>query len=459
MERTLAKQAVNQVGEEILIKGSVAARRNMGKIVFIDLRDRSAVIQVVMVPSELDEASSSRLTELRPEFVLAVRGMVNKRGDKQINPDMTTGTVEVLAKSFEILAAAETLPYDLNTAELKTDTLLDLAPLNYRREDEKAIFRVQATLVASFREYLMSKDFTEFQCPKLVGAATEGGANFFELPYFGYKAFLAQSPQFYKQMMVGVFERVFTTGNVYRAEEHDTNRHTNEYTSLDFEMGYIESHHDVMQMTEGVVRHMMKKIEEKNGADLKAAQATMPTLPEKFPAMKLKEAQQILKDEFGEDCLNEPDLEPHQERMLGEYARRTLSSDFIFITHYPVSKRPMYTYEDEADPGFTKSFDLLFRGQEMVTGGQRVHDYELLKKKIAAKGLNPDDFEFYLAAFKYGMPPHGGIGLGLERVTMSLLGLETIKRATLLPRDQTRIDLPLSKLQPKSQGKQGKQGK
>jgi len=280
-----------------------------------------------------------------------------------------------------------------------------------------------------------------------VAGATEGGANFFTLDYFGYKAYLAQSPQFYKQMSVGVFERAFTTGQVYRAEEHDTNRHINEYTSLDFEMGFIKDHTDVMEMTENVVRAMISEVAENNKADLKVLQATLPEMPDKWPSLKLNEALQILHDEFGEDCLGEPDFEPHQEKLLGEYAKKTWNSDFLFVTHYPVEKRPMYTYEDEQDKGFTKSFDLLFRGQEMITGGQRIHNYEQLKANIEKWGLDPKDFEFYLMPFKYGMPPHGGIGMGLERVTMSLLGLNNIKQATYLPRDQVRIDLPLSRIQ------------
>jgi nondiscriminating aspartyl-tRNA synthetase len=202
-----------------------------------------------------------------------------------------------------------------------------------------------------------------------------------------------------------------------------------------------------MQMVEGVIKHMMKQVGEKNAAELKLMKAWLPDMPESFPALKLKEAQQIIKDNFGDDCTNEPDLEPHQERFLGEYAKKTWNSDFIFVTHYPISKRPMYTYEDENDLGFTKSFDLLFRGQEIVTGGQRVHNYERLVSNIKSRGLDPAEFEFYLSAFKYGMPPHGGIGMGLERVTGQLLGLTNIKQATLFPRDQARIDLPLSKLQ------------
>ena len=445
MERTLNSETVNQVGQTVTVQGFVNARRNMGKLAFLDLRDRSGLLQVVLVPGELDEASKAIMPEIRPEFVLEIVGVVNERGAKQKNPDLLTGNVEVLAKEVKVLAAAETLPYDLN-AELHMNSYLDNLPLNLRAEKKQAIFKIQAALVVGFRKYLIEKDFTEFQCPKIVAGATEGGANVFKIDYFGHKAFLAQSPQFYKQMMVGVFERVFTVGNVYRAEEHDTSRHINEYTSLDFEMGFIKDHHDVMQVLYGTLAAMFKRVEEKCAAELKLLKVTMPEFLDNCPQMKLKEAQAILENEFGEKgVLNEPDLEPHQERLLGEYAKKKWNSDFLFITHYPVAKRPMYTMEDLEDPGFTKSFDLIFRGTEIVTGGQRIHEYEALVANMKKFGLKPEEFAYYLQAFKYGMPPEGGIGMGLERVTWQLIGLENIKQATLFPRDQVRIDELLNK--------------
>lgn len=445
MERVLNLETTNKVGQEVLIKGWIKARRNMGKIVFLDMRDRSGVLQVVLVPSELDESSNAILTTLRPEFVLEIRGIVNERTGNQRNEEMPTGTVEVLAKEVKILAEAETLPYDLD-AEMKMDTYLDNLPLNLRADKQQAVFKVQAALIQGFRNYLITQNFTEFQCPKIVAGATEGGANLFKIDYFGNQAYLAQSPQFYKQIMINVFERVFTTGNVYRAEEHDTNRHINEYTSLDFEMGFINDYTDIKDMVEQVVRAMIADVQKNCSAELELLNAEIPNLESQFPTMKLKEAQKLLEDEFGEkDAAKEPDLEPHQEKMLGEYAKKKWNSDFIFITHYPVKKRPMYIMEDPADPGYTRSFDLLFRGTEIVTGGQRIHDYEKLKANMVKFGLNPDDFQYYLQTFKYGMPPEGGMGMGLERVTWRLLGLDSIKQATLFPRDQVRIDEPLTK--------------
>lgn len=445
MERVLNLETTNKIGQEVLIKGWIKTRRNMGKIVFLDMRDRSGVLQVVLVPAELDEASNAILATLRPEFVLEIRGIVNERTGNQRNEEMPTGTVEVLAKKMKILAEAETLPYDLD-AEMKMDTYLDNLPLNLRVDKQQAVFKVQAVLIQGFRNYLVTQNFTEFQCPKIVAGATEGGANLFKIDYFGNQAYLAQSPQFYKQTMINAFERVFTTGNVYRAEEHDTNRHINEYTSLDFEMGFINDYTDIKDMVEQVVKAMIADVQKNCSAELKLLNAEIPKVESQFPAMKLKEAQTILEDEFGEkNATKEQDFEPHQEKMIGEYAKKKWNSDFIFITHYPVAKRPMYIMEDSADPGYTKSFDLLFRGMEIVTGGQRIHDYEKLKANMVKFGLNPDDFQYYLQAFKYGMPPEGGMGMGLERVTWRLLGLDSIKQAALFPRDQVRIDEPLSK--------------
>ncbi|MFZ5364822.1 MAG: aspartate--tRNA(Asn) ligase [Patescibacteria group bacterium] len=444
MDRTLNLEVVNKKGEEVMIEGWVDGRRNMGKIVFLDMRDRTGVLQVVLVPGELDKDSQKLIDNIRPQFVLAIEGIVNERTGKNANPQMETGTVEVLAKKITVLAEAETLPYELGS-EMKMDTYLDNAPLNYRDEKARAIFKVQAALIQGFRSFLTAEGFTEFQAPKLVAEATEGGANVFKIDYFGKAAYLGQSPQFYKQIMTGVYERVFTCGNVYRAEAHHTSRHINEYTSLDFEMGFIKDHTDVMDMTRRALTAMMNNVVKNCDKQIKLLDAAVPEVPAEIPALKLAEAQKILKHEFGQDCEGEPDLEPHHEELICQYAKREFNSDFIFITHYPVEKRPMYTMPDEKDKGKTKSFDLLFRGCEIVTGGQRIHDYEMLLDNIKKFKMDPQDFEFYLEAFKYGMPPEGGIGMGLERVTQKLLGLENIKQATLFPRDDVRIDLPLSK--------------
>ena len=301
-------------------------------------------------------------------------------------------------------------------------------------------------MLEAFRSSLKSQNFTEFQAPALVGGDAEGGAAAFEVGYhYDQKAFLATSPQFYKQIMVGVYERAFATPKVFRGEKHSTPRHLNEYSSMDFEMGFIDDHRDVMVVLENAVRAIFLAASEGHADTLKKFNPDgLPLLPEKIPMLKLREAQEILEKEFGQRCLGEPDLEPEHEKLLCEWARKKHQSDFVFVTHYPVSKRPFYTYEDEADKGFTKSFDLLFRGLEITTGGQRIHDYDLLIEKIKGKGLDPAKFSFYLEAFKTGMPPHGGSATGLERITARLLNLPNVKEATLFPRDLNRIDTLLS---------------
>ncbi len=304
---------------------------------------------------------------------------------------------------------------------------------------------MQAYLAQAFRDFLIKKGFVEIQVPKLVGDDAEGGGDVFPVEYFHKKkASLATSPQLYKQIMVGVFEKVFTTGNVFRAEKHSTGRHLNEYTSLDFEIGFIKDHTDIMMLETEMMKEIVERLKKESSREFELLGAKIPKVPETIPSMKLKEAQRILKEKYNEDCENEPDLEPKHEKMLSEYARKEYDSDFIFITHYPMEKRPMYTYEDENDLGYSKSFDLLCRGLEITTGGQRQHEYEKIIEALKKKGLKPDTFSFYLQTFKYGMPPHGGIGMGLERLTAKFLGLENVKEATLFPREINRIDTLLS---------------
>ena len=442
--RTLTTETAGKVGEEVVLQGWVNARRNMGKIVFLDVRDRKGLVQVVGVPQELDEASNELLKEVRPEWVVEIRGIVNARGAKQQNPNMPTGMVEVLAKGISVLAKAEPLPLDLEDEKIGLDIHLDFLPITLRTDKYRAVFKIQAEIVRGFRDYLISQDFTEIQAPKIVAASAEGGADVFEVKYLKNKATLAQSPQFYKQIMVGVFERVFAVGNCFRAEQHATTRHLNEFTGLDLEMGMIKDHHDIMDLETEMLRFILNHLDATCAAELKLWNYIRPSIPEKVPCFKLREAQQIIKDETGVDHTNEPDLEPSEERFMGEYAKKKFESDFVFITHYPTSKRPMYTYPDEENPEFTKSFDLLFRGIEITSGGQRFHDYNELVASMKRKELNPDDFKFYLEAFKYGMPPEGGLGMGLERLTARLLEIDNVKYATLFPRDMNRIDLQIS---------------
>jgi nondiscriminating aspartyl-tRNA synthetase len=384
-----------------------------------------------------------------------IDGIVNERNDKTaksaIEKFEETGVkgffvtdVEVEITKIEVLSKAE-IPFELNE-DLNLDTYLDNQPYALKAEKKQAVFKIQSEITKSFREVLRENDFTEFQAPKIVGGDAEGGAEVYKIDYFGNPAGLATSPQLYKQIMTGVFERVFTIGNIFRAEKHSTSRHLNEYSSMDFEMSFVDSYKDVADMLTKVLRGTKKNIENNCATEMALLGGEEILLPEVIPMMKLSEAQVLLEEKMGvEGALGEPDLEPEHERLLCDYAKKELGSDLIYITHYPVSKRPFYSMEDESDKGFTKTFDALFRGVEIVSGGERRHNYENLVEGMKMKGLSPDEFEFYLQAFKTGMPPHGGIGLGLERLTQKIIGLSNVKEATLFPREINRIDRLLKK--------------
>ncbi len=442
-KRVLLKDLKEKVGQEVLVEGWVDVRRDHGKLIFIVLRDRSSEVQAVIHAGNAEVFE--KVEKLKEEFVIKMRALVKERPDKMKKENEPNGDLELEILDIEILSESEPMPFDKD-AELNIETHFDNLPLTLRKKEVKGVFEVQAEITKSFREYLNSQDFTEFQAPAIVGGDAEGGAGVFKLEYFKDKdAYLATSPQLYKQMMVGVFERVFSISKVFRAEKHATSRHLSEYSSMDFEMGFIESHEDIMQMLEGAIRHIVKNVSKKHKDFLLSVQEELPLLPEgKFPQMKLREAQELIYKETGKDKRQEPDLEPEDERFLCAWSKENHGSDFIFITHFPVSKRPFYTYEDEKDPGYTKSFDLLFRGIEITTGGQRIHNKEKLIENVKKWGLDTENFEFYLKAFRYGLPPHGGIGMGLERLTAKICNIKNVKEATLFPRDMTRIDLPLS---------------
>ncbi len=441
MQRTFIKDLSDHISEDVLIKGWISVRRDQGKMIFFDFRDMTGTVQGVVLPNS---AAMEAAKETRNEYIVAVEGTVNKRPEKNVQTGKQNGDIELEVKKLEIISVAQDLPFELD-AEVNLDTLLDHRPFTLRRARERAIFTVQSEIIRAYREFLSSENFKEFQAPKLVGDDAEGGGNIFKVEYFKDKdAFLATSPQLYKQIMVGVFERVFAIGNVYRAEKHSTTRHLNEYTSMDIEMGFIENHTDIMALENRLMIFLTDHLRATCTDAFALLGAEIPVVPTEIPHMKLREAQAIISKETGVDCSQEPDLEPEHERWLCTYAKEKHDSDFIFITHYPVSKRPFYTMEDDADPGFTKSFDLLFRGVEITTGGQRVHDYDTLMEKMHLKNLDPLSFMFYLQAFKYGIPPHGGWGMGLERLTQKMLGLDNVKEATLFPRDMNRIDVRLS---------------
>jgi len=448
MERTLINTLKEHVGKEVTINASVAVVRLQGKMAFFDFYDRSGVIQGVVFgkPEVLEIAK-----DIKVESALSITGIVNERPEKMVNSAVQNGDIELEITGLTVLNLAQALPFDLDS-ELNLDTLLDYRPLTLRRKQERAIFRVQHTILKAYRDFLTQEGFIEFQAPKLVGGDAEGGAEVFKVSYFNERnAYLATSPQLYKQIMVGVFERVFSVGATFRAEKSATTRHMSEIAMLDLEMGFVESHMDVIAMVTKLMQYICKQVAETNKAELELFGVAAPQAPETFPIMTLREAQELIKKETGEDKTNEPDLEPEDERFLCEYAAKNLGSDFVFVTEFPTSKRPFYTHIKPEDPQYTRSFDMLFRGLEMCSGAQRVHDHDELVERLKSKGLDPDKFEFYLQAFKYGIPPHGGIGMGLERLTMKMLDLKNVKEASLFPRDIHRIDTLLSKPEESSQ--------
>jgi len=318
------------------------------------------------------------------------------------------------------------------TATLPTQ--LDHASVSLRHPSRSAALRVSAAAVAGFRSALDGQRFVEVHTPKIVASATESGANVFAIDYFGRPAYLAQSPQFYKQLMVGVFERVYEVGPVFRAEPHDTVRHLAQYTSLDAEFGFITDHRDVMAVLRETVAGMVESVTERAGAALATIGAELPKVPAEIPAVHFTEALRIA----GADP-SEPDLAPADERVVGEWARREHGSDFVFVTGYPMAKRPFYTHPDPARPAYSNSFDLLFRGVELVTGGQRLHQHGDYLAALAARGESVDSYGSYVAAFRHGMPPHGGFAIGLERFVSRLIGAANVREATAFPRDLHRL--------------------
>jgi nondiscriminating aspartyl-tRNA synthetase len=426
MERTLSIEAAAHLGEPVTVAGWLHAIRRPGGIVFALLRDRAGLIQVV---SE-DPRDADLLQSLGVESVLTISGRVVPE------PRAPMG-VEIRAERIEpISATAGELPLQINKRVLSAglDALLDHRALSLRAPQVRAVFRVQHEVAASFAEFLTGQGFTKIHTPKLVSAGAEGGSDIFSVDYFGERAYLGQSPQFYKQIMVGVFERVFEIAPAYRAEKHDTTRHTNEFTILDLEMGFIESHEEVMAMENAWLCHLAQRLRERCAEEFRLLGASMPEVPAHIPRVRLAELQAAIRR-----CEGEPDLDPEGERLACQWARERLGSELLFVTHYGTEKRPFYAMDDPEDPRLTLSFDLLFRGWEITTGGQRLHRYEEYVTKLTRRGLDPAAFDFYMEAFRCGMPPHGGLGAGLERLTTRLLDLGNIREATLFPRDRKRL--------------------
>ena len=343
--------------------------------------------------------------------------------------------IRVLSKPAEVLPVAVS-KYKMNTS---LEAKLAMRPISLRNIRERAKFKIQEGIVRGFRDFLTGQGFTEVHTPKIVARGAEGGSNVFKLDYFNKKAELGQSPQFYKQTMVGIYDRVFETAPVFRAEKHNTTRHLNEYISLDFEMGYIDGFEDIMAMETGFLQYTVSFLEKEYKKDLDMLEVVLPRV-DRIPAVRFDKAKELVAEKYNRKIRNPYDLEPEEEILIGRYFKEEYDSDFVFVTHYPTKKRPFYAIDDPQDPRFTLSFDLLFKGLEVTTGGQRIHDYGEILKKMEKRGMDPADIESYLMIFKYGMPPHGGLGIGLERLTMRLLDEQNVREASLFPRDVTRLE-------------------
>jgi len=446
-KRILSELASSCIGKEIKLCGWVRLRRDHGKLIFLDIRDKTGLIQVVVNP-KVSEKAYKAACELKPEYVVEVIGKVNKRPSGTVNKELKTGDIEVEATDIKVIARADTLPFDMGSNELNLElpTLLDHRALTLRSPKVSAIFKVQQTIASAFSNALKEEGFTEIFPPTIVPVATEGGAEVFPIEYYSHRAYLAQSPQLYKQIMVGVFERVFAIVHAYRAEPSITTRHLSEYVSLDAEMGFINSWTDIMDVAEKVVKNILETVGEKNKEELALFKATLPKITKPIPRIKLREAQEIIFKRTKADHRKASDLDPSDEKEICKWAMEETGAPFVFITHYPVKKRPFYTMPDLEDKGYTLSFDLLGINEEWVTGGQRINDYKLLLERIEERGGKKENFELYLQAFKYGMPPEGGFAIGLERVTKDILGLLNIREASLFPRDMDRVDERFSKI-------------
>ena len=418
-------------GRTVRMNGTVHTIRHMGEVAFVILRKAEGLVQCVC------EGASGHLDlkELKEECAAEVKGTVRKEERAPHGFEIRVEDIKILSRP------ADAMPIPVNKWKLNTslETKLAFRPISLRNIRERAKFKIQEGIVRGFRDYLFSQGFTEIHTPKIVARGAEGGSNVFKLDYFNKKAELGQSPQFYKQTMVGVYDRVFETAPVFRAEKHNTTRHLNEYTSLDFEMGYIDGFEDVMNMETGMLQYVMELLSREYGKELDILKAGLPDVG-RIPAVRFDEAKKLVSEKYSRKIRNPYDLEPEEELLIGRYFKEEYGSDFVFVTHYPSKKRPFYAMDDPEDSRFTLTFDLLFKGLEVTTGGQRIHDYHGILEKMKKRDMDPEDIESYLMIFKYGMPPHGGLGIGLERLTMRLLDEQNVREACMFPRDVTRLE-------------------
>jgi nondiscriminating aspartyl-tRNA synthetase len=419
--RTLVENLNKNIGKEVTVSGWVWQFRQLSKMSFLILRERTGNCQII-IPKELEVSLSS-------ESVVEVTGMVKEEKQSKYNQ------IEIVATSIKIVSEAETLPYPINRIEeVPFNTVYGHRPLTLRSERERNIFKIKSHIINYFRLFLIEQGFTEIFSPKISSSGLEGGSSLFEVNYYETPLYLTQSPQFYKQMMVGVYERVFEVGKVYRAEGSNTNRHLSEYVGLDLEMGFIESVEEVMNMEESCFKYIFEKLIVTCKKELEYF-GIQNLEWVNIPRLEYSECESIL-NSLGIEL--EGGLSNESERVLGEYIKKTYNSEFVFVTKYPLSERPFYAMPSEKE-NESETFELLYKGMEVTSGGQRIHNYEQLVNSIESKGLNSENFESYLIPFKYGMPAHGGLGIGVERIVKQMLGLNTVEEASLVSRTKERF--------------------
>lgn len=420
----LPEQLAEKAGETVTFRGTVHNIRELGGISFVIIRTGRYLLQTVWDK----EVCANPVAQLADGDAVEVTGTVQKEPRAQ-------GGVELLLTSFKVLNhPAEPSPLNLADRDLKAtlSTIMEYRTAALRHPKQRAVFRISEGIVTAFREFMLQNGFAEIHSPKIVGVSAEGGAEVFKLDYFGETATLAQSPQFYKQTAVAFFDRVFEVGPVYRAELHNTSRHLNEYTGLDFEMGFIDGMEDVMEMEVAMLRYVMQVLQQRYAYELALLKVNLPEVGN-VPTIRFADALTLLKTLGGGK--NRGDLTPEDEVLLCDYYQKKGEGEFVFVTHFPSAKRPFYVMDDPENPAETLSFDLLFRGLEITTGGQRINNYAAQVAKFESRGLNPADFESYIGVHRVGLPPHGGLGIGLERLVMKVCGLANIREASLFPRD------------------------
>ncbi len=432
--RILIKELPSKLGETVTIAGWLNALRDMSKFGFAIIRDRSGLAQTVLNAEQLEQ-----LKGLQVETVLSVTGKIVEKKSK----DPSVKEVEMQVETLEILSpVVDVVPVEIGKPVLDAnlDTLLDNRVITLRHPQQRAIFRVQAALVHGYRSFMEKQGFTEIFFPVLAGAASEGGAEFFKVDYYGREATLTQSAQLYKQITMGVYEGVYGLSYSFRAEKFATSRHLTEFNQLEFEMGFVSDMSEVMDVEEGAIREMLAMVEKDCVVELALLEAKLPPTGDRFPRITLKAALEAYRDEAGIDETHEPDLSPAAERWLSTvWSVQHHNSGFVFVTDWPPSKRPFYAKVDPANPENTLTFDVIGFGSEITSGGMRINRYDEQMARIVEKGLNPADFEDYLMMHKYGIPPEGGFAIGLQRLTQNVLGLANVKEATIFPRDVQRL--------------------